>query len=130
MYDKTRFANAKISLRDSALFCAGNLSLREKAETEFMYQIMSRLATNGRLTHKDVDYAFRAAYEFMESLSDDCRDEIIFDLQEIGDYYIGSLSPAQHSEFRQLYNLCWRCINSGSEAASEIMSQIEEIVYG
>jgi len=107
MYDKTRFCDAKQCLVDALLTLPDyRLSWRESLESAFLESLLGNLAEDGNITQSDIDSAIDDVWDVIEGLSDDDKDDIIADLQDLGEYYLGELSPKQHREFAYLYDLC------------------------
>ena len=107
MYDKYRFSNAKSDLVDAMLTLPDyRLSWRESLEAAFLEALLGNLASFGKITQRHVQDAIDEVWDWLEGFNDDDKDDILSDLQDLGEYYMGDLSPKQRSEFSRLYNLC------------------------
>jgi len=124
MYSATKFSNAKIDLAYSILH-QKNADHMGQVEIAFLRSILSAAAKYGRVTPDDVYLAVESSGAFDLDLDEGEKDKIIADLLNIGDQYIGALSPAQARELRLLRNLCLRAIERGD---ADALAQIAEII--
>ena len=129
MYDKYRFANAKSDLVDALLTLPDyRLSWRESLEATFLESLLSNLAVWGKITQRHVQDAIDEVWDLLEGLSDDDKDDIIADLQDLGEYYLGELSPKQHREFAYLYDLCIAYSSDDCESSQDILDKIHNML--
>ena len=119
MYSKTKFDHAKIDLAYSILH-QKNADHMGQVEIAFLRSLLSAAAQHGQVTPDDVYRAVESSGAFDLDLSDDEKDKIIADLWNIGDQYIGALSPAQAQELRKLRHLCLRANNGDLDAMMTI----------
>ena len=124
MYSKTKFDHAKIDLAYSILH-QKNADHTGQVEIAFLQALLTIAAQRGQVTPDDVYRAVESSGAFDLDLSDDEKDKIIADLWNIGDQYIGALSPAQAQELRKLRNLCLRAQQRGD---ADALAQIAEIM--
>ena len=124
MYSKTKFDHAKIDLAYSILH-QKNADHMGQVEIAFLRSLLSAAAQHGRISDQDIQRAIEKSGAFDLDLSDDKKDKIIADLWNIGDNYVGALSPRQAAELRKLRNLCLRAQQRGD---ADALAQIAEII--
>jgi len=126
MYSDFRFWLAKSQLANSYLNSAAADNAKQ-AKLLFLRSILSAAAKYGRVTMDDVQRAIDHAIEHsgVMEMDPECADGVIVDLWQIGDSYIGTLSPAQAAELRRLRKLCLRAAALGDQDA---LSQIAELI--
>jgi len=126
MYSNFRFELAKSQMANSYLADA-DADGAKQAKRLFLRSILSAAALRERVTPDDVQRAIDHAIEHsgVMELSLEYADGIIADLWQIGDSYIGALSPAQAAELRQLRKLCLLAAATGDQDA---LSQIAELI--
>ena len=126
MYSNFRFELAKSQLVNSYLANA-DADGAKRAKLTFLRSILSAAALKGQVTPDDVQRAIDHAIEHsgIMELSLECADGVIADLWQIGDSYIGALSPAQAAAIRRLRKLCLRVAALGDQDA---LSQIAELI--
>ena len=124
MYSKTKFDHAKIDLAYSILH-QKNADHMGQVEIAFLKALLSTAAQRGCVTPDDVYRAVEGSGIFDLNLSDDEKDKIVADLWNIGDQYVGVLSPAQAAELRRLRKLCLRAVERED---AEALAQIAEII--
>ena len=124
MYSATKFSNAKIDLAYSILH-QKNADHMGQVEIAFLKALLSTAALNGCVTPDDVYRAVESSGAFDLDLDEGEKDKIIADLLNIGDQYIGALSPAQARELRKLRKLC---ILAAATNDAEALSQIAELI--
>ena len=124
MYSATKFSNAKIDLAYSILH-QKNADHMGQVEIAFLRSLLSAAAQHGRVTPDDVYRAVEGSGIFDLNLRDDEKDKIVADLWNIGDQYVGVLSPAQAAELRRLRKLCLRAVERED---AEALAQIAEII--
>jgi len=122
MYSATKFSNAKIDLAYSILH-QKNADHMGQVEIAFLRSLLSAAAQHGRISDQDIQRAIEESGAC--ELAPETADSIIAYLWQIGDQYIGALSPAQAQELRKLRNLCLRAIERGD---AEALSQIAELI--
>ena len=123
MYSNFKFNNAKVDL--AFAFTHKPTDSTGQVELAFLRHLLSTAAQHGQVTPDDVYRAVESSGAFDLDLSDDEKDKIIADLWNIGDQYIGALSPAQAQELRKLRNLCLRAQQRGD---ADALAQIAEII--
>jgi hypothetical protein len=106
MYSNFKFQSAKAEL--AFAFTHKPTDSMGQVEIAFLKALLSTAALNGCVTPDDVYRAVESSGAFDLDLNDDEKDKIIADLWNIGDQYIGALSPAQARELRKLHKLCLR----------------------
>ena len=121
MYSQTRFQNAKIDLAYS-YFQKPSDSIGQ-VEVSFLQALLTIAAQRGCVTPNDVYHAVESSGAC--DLAPEIADSIIAHLWQIGDSYIGALSPAQAAELRQLRKLCLLAAATGDQDA---LSQIAELI--
>ena len=124
MYSKTKFDHAKIDLAHSILH-QKNADHTGQVEIAFLRSILSAAAKYGRVTPDDVYRAVESSGVFDLDLDEGEKDKIVADLWNIGDNYIGALSPLQARELRNLRKLCQRVVEHND---AEALSQIAELI--
>ena len=124
MYSATKFSNAKIDLAYSILH-QKNADHMGQVEIAFLRSILSAAAKYGRVTPDDVYLAVESSGAFDLDLDEGEKDKIIADLLNIGDQYVGALSPAQAAELRRLRKLCLRAVERGD---ADALAQIADIL--
>jgi hypothetical protein len=123
MYSNFKFNNAKVDL--AFAFTHKPSDSTGQVELAFLRHLLSTAAQHGQVTPDDVYRAVESSGAFDLDLSDDEKDKIIADLWNIGDQYIGALSPAQARELRKLRKLC---ILAAATNDAEALSQIAELI--
>jgi len=123
MYSNFKFNNAKVDL--AFAFTHKPTDSTGQVELAFLRHLLSTAAQHGQVTPDDVYRAVESSGAFDLDLSDDEKDKIIADLWNIGDQYIGALSPAQARELRKLRKLC---ILAAATNDAEALSQIAELI--
>ena len=120
MYSNFRFQLAKSQLVNSYLYTTADGA--KQAKLIFLRSILSAAAKYGRVTMDDVQRAIDHAIEHsgIMEMGLECADGVIVDLWQIGDSYIGALSPAQAQELRKLRHLCLRANNGDLDAMMTI----------
>ena len=123
-YSNFRFWLAKSQMANSYLADADNA---KQAKLIFLRSILSAAALRGKVTQDDIQRAIDHAIEHsgIIELSLESADSVIADLWQIGDNYIGALSPAQAAELRRLRKLCILAAATGDQDA---LSQIAELI--
>ena len=123
MYSNFKFNNAKVDL--AFAFTHKPSDSTGQVEIAFLKALLTVAAQRGQVTPDDVYRAVEASGAFDLDLSDDEKDKIIADLWNIGDNYVGALSPAQARELRNLRNLCHRAVERGD---ADALSQIADMI--
>jgi len=123
MYSETRFQKAKADLAYSLLHSPTDAT--KQIESSFLRSLLSAAATRGQVTPDDVYRAVESSGAFDLDLDEGEKDKIIADLLNIGDNYVGALSPTQAQGLRKLRNLCLRAAATGDQDA---LAQISEIL--
>ena len=118
MYSNFKFQSAKAEL--AFAFTHKPTDSMGQVEIAFLKALLSTAALNGCVTPDDVYRAVESSGAFDLDLNDDEKDKIIADLWNIGDQYIGALSPAQAQELRKLRHLCLRANNGDLDAMMTI----------
>ena len=121
MYSETRFNYAKSCM--TAAFLHRPTDRTQQVEFAFLRSLLSAAAQRGQVTPNDVYHAVESSGAC--DLAPEIADSIIAHLWQIGDSYIGALSPAQAAELRRLRNLCLRVAATGDQDA---LSQIAELI--
>jgi len=124
MYSNFKFSNAKIDLAYSILH-QKNADHMGQVEIAFLRHLLSAAAQHGRVTPDDVYRAVESSGAFDLDLDEGEKDKIIADLWNIGDQYVGVLSPAQAAELRRLRKLCVLAAATGDQDA---WAQIAELI--
>ena len=123
MYSNFKFQSAKAEL--AFAFTHKPTDSIGQVEIAFLRSILSAAAKYGRVTPDDVYLAVESSGAFDLDLDEGEKDKIIADLLNIGDQYIGALSPAQARELRLLRNLCLRAIERGD---ADALAQIADLI--
>ena len=121
MYSATKFSNAKIDLAYSILH-QKNADHIGQVEIAFLRSLLSAAAQHGRISDQDIQRAIEKSGAC--ELAPEVADSIIAYLWQIGDQYIGALSPAQARELRKLRNLCYRANKGDMDAVMMIADMI------
>jgi hypothetical protein len=121
MYSATKFNNAKIDLAYSILH-QKNADHMGQVEIAFLRSLLSAAAQHGRISDQDIQRAIEKSGAC--ELAPEAADSIIAYLWQIGDQYIGALSPAQAQELRKLRHLCLRANNGDLDAMMTIADMI------
>jgi len=122
MYSAFKFNNAKAELAYALLNNPDDRIL--KIEATFLRHLLSAAADRGQVTPDDVYRAVESSGAFDLDLDEGEKDKIIADLWNIGDNYVGALSPAQAQELRKLRHLCLRANNGDLDAMMTIADMI------
>jgi len=126
MYSKERFFSVKCTLVDALLTLPDyHVSLQDSIEAEFLENLLADLATYGEITQKNVEAAIDSVWDAIECVPEDDRDDLIADLLQIGEYYIGRLSDRQQ---RELSRLCDLCADYLDDPRPEVLQEIEEML--
>jgi len=122
MYSATKFSNAKIDLAYSILH-QKNADHMGQVEIAFLKALLSTAAQRGRISDQDIQRAIEQSGAC--ELAPEAADSIIAYLWQIGDQYVGALSPAQAAELRRLRKLCLRAVERGD---ADALAQIADIL--
>jgi len=123
MYSNFKFQSAKTDL--AFAFTHKPTDSMGQVEIAFLQTLLSAAAQHGRISDQDIQRAIEASGAFDLDLSDDEKDKIVADLWNIGDNFIGVLSPAQAAELRKLRKLCLRAVERGD---AEALLQIADLL--
>ena len=122
MYSNFKFNNAKVDL--AFAFTHKPSDSMGQVEIAFLKALLSTAAQRGCVTPDDVYRAVESSGVFDLDLDEGEKDKIVADLWNIGDNYVGALSPAQAAELRKLRNLCHRANKGDMDAVMMIADMI------
>ena len=123
MYSNFKFNNAKVDL--AFAFTHKPSDSTGQVEIAFLRSLLSAAAQRGCVTLDDIYRAVERSGVFDLDLDEGEKDKIVADLWNIGDNYVGALSPAQAAELRRLRKLCILAAATGDQDA---LSQIAELI--
>jgi len=123
MYSAFKFQSAKTEL--AFAFTHKPTDSMGQVEIAFLRSILSAAAKYGRVTPDDVYRAVESSGVFDLDLDEGEKDKIVADLWQIGDSYIGALSPAQVAELRRLRKLCLRAAAFGD---ADALAQVADLL--
>jgi len=123
MYSNFKFNNAKVDL--AFAFTHKPSDSMGQVEIAFLKALLSTAAQRGCVTPDDVYRAVESSGVFDLDLDEGEKDKIVADLWNIGDNYVGALSPAQAAELRRLRKLCILAAATGDQDA---LSQIADLL--
>jgi hypothetical protein len=122
MYSNFKFNNAKVDL--AFAFTHKPTDSMGQVEIAFLRALMTVAAQRGQVTQDDVYRAVESSGAFDLDLDEGEKDKIIANLLNIGDNYIGALSPAQARELRRLRQLCLAANSGDLDAILQIADLI------
>ena len=123
MYSNFKFNQAKAEL--AFAFTHKPTDSMGQVEIAFLRALLSAAAQRGCVTLDDIYRAVERSGVFDLDLDEGEKDKIVADLWNIGDNYVGALSPAQAAELRRLRKLCILAAATGDQDA---LSQIAELI--
>jgi len=121
MYSAFKFNNAKAELAYALLNNPDDRIL--KIEATFLRHLLSAAAKQGFIADQDIQVAIENSGVF--DLNEEAADKMIEYLWNVGDDYVGALSPTQAQELRKLRNLCLRAVERGD---ADALAQIAELI--